>query len=52
VQLEKQGLIQPAAQHRLRIADLTRLETLANEMPVALLQSDLPDAQRALPTRA
>lgn len=52
VQLEKQGLIQPAAQHRLRIADLARLDGLANETPVVLLQSDLPDAQRALPIRS
>lgn len=50
VQLEKQGLIQPAAEHRLRIADLARLEGLANETPAALLQSDLPGEPRALPT--
>jgi CRP/FNR family transcriptional regulator len=42
VQLEKRGLIQPAAHHSLRITDLARLEALADEMPEALLQSDLP----------
>lgn len=51
VQLEKQGLIQPAAHHRLCIADLGRLERLANETSAVQLQSDLPDAPRAFPTR-
>jgi CRP/FNR family transcriptional regulator len=52
VQLEKQGLIQPVGRHRLRIANLGRLEMLSNETSATLLQSDLPDASRSLSTQS
>jgi CRP/FNR family transcriptional regulator len=49
VELEELGLVQPAPRHGLRIADMERLEALADEDAGPLLQSDLPDERRLLP---
>jgi CRP/FNR family transcriptional regulator len=51
VELEARGLIEPAANHGMRIVDIERLEALSDEIADPLLQSDLPNsqAQRLLP---
>jgi CRP/FNR family transcriptional regulator len=47
IQLEKRGLIQPVADHGLRITDLHCLQVLANESGDGLLQSDSPGESRS-----